>query len=171
MSSCVGLFDNCGFIVVLWENKTGIICPLQNPLVTTLVIKCVWSATHIYVLSTFTIQSKFSNTQTQRAETCYFSKFLKQSAAVFCEMMSCTIIVISDWRSRATVGTTSETHQSLQKGWWPTRAICRFFNLVQKQTMTLQIFSFQIDFAQNFYNMSENDWVAQVKAPPKIKTR
>ena len=37
--------------------------------------------------------------------------------------------------------------------------------------MTLQIFSFQIDFAQNFYNMSENDWVAQVKAPPKIKTR
>jgi len=28
----------------------------------------------------------------------------------------------------------------------------------------------QIDFAQNFYNMSENDWVAQVKAPPKIKT-
>ena len=100
-----------------------------------------------------------------------FSKFLKQSAAVFCEMMSCTIIVISDWRSRATVGTTSETHQSLQKGWWPTRAICRFFNLVQKQTMTLQIFSFQIDFAQNFYNMSENDWVAQVKAPPKIKTR
>ena len=72
MSSCVGLFDNCGFIVVLWENKTGIICPMQNPLVTTLVIKCVWSATHIYVLSTFTTQSKFSNKQTQRAETCYF---------------------------------------------------------------------------------------------------
>ena len=34
-----------------------------------------------------------------------------------------------------------------------------------------KIIIFQIDFAQNFYNMSENDWVAQVKAPPKIKTR
>ena len=33
------------------------------------------------------------------------------------------------------------------------------------------IFCLQIDFAQNFYNMSENDWVAQVKAPPKIKSR